>query len=382
MKTLADLTIRGKRVFVRVDWNVPMNLENEIIDDFRIRRSLPTIRALRDAEPAHIVIASHLGKPVIRHGERFDRVVEGNQRLILEPVVARAAELLKLKRDHFPLVQIPNRPLPVYDLGSGLTVLENLRFAAGELDRDDEFARALIQESDVFVNEAFSECHRDVASLSLSPRFLPNAAGLELVDEVTRLTELIERAKPPVVMILGGAKVKEKALVIDRLLKSVDLFLLGGVMANTFLLAKGTDMKQSVVEPQRVDLAKDFLNRNPEKFVLPLDLVWERERILDIGDQTQAAFRRHLAKAGTIFWNGPLGWTESGRERFMHGSVAIAKALASSNATTIVAGGDTLALIDQLGLAKKMTFLSTGGGATLTYLAGGPMPGLLALADQ
>lgn len=379
---LDNLDVRGRRVLVRVDWNVPLAPTGEVLDTFRIAASLPTIAALRAAGATEITLLSHLGNPVVRPREDLAGTIAGNRRLRLRPIAVTAARLLKLPEpDELP-DELPRSPLPAYRLAPDLQLLENLRFHPGELAGDMQLGRSLSKLGNAFVNEAFSESHRAVASLVELPKFLPAAAGLRLTDELSHLDRFRDKPDKPVVFVLGGAKVEDKILLIDALLKKVDAFLLGGVMANTFLAAQGTDMRKSLVENQRLDAAKDLFNRAPQKFILPLDFTWDRDRALDIGPQTVALYTRYLTKAKLIFWNGPMGWTSAGRELFARGSIGIAKAIAASSATSVAAGGDTLGLLDTHRLDKECTFLSTGGGATLTYLAGGEMPGLAALAAR
>lgn len=372
--------VNGQRVLVRVDWNVAFSPDGQIADDFRIKTTLPTLRLLRKKKAEKIILATHLGNPVVRPGDQFHRILLGNERLSTRQLIPTVRQLLRMAAapsDHETIV--PGLPLPGYRLADNLILLENLRFHPGELADDHQFGEQLASLADVFVNEAFAEAHRAVASLTVPPRRLPGFAGLNLLAELEHLGMFADKPPKPSVMVLGGAKVHDKAMLIDTLLKKIDIFLLGGVMANTFLAAQGVDLKRSLIEPDRLDVIRGLLNRAPQKFILPIDFVWERDRALDIGSQTMALFRRYLAKAQLIFWNGPMGWTASGRERFMHGSKGVASAMAASSATTVVAGGDTLAIVDALHLAERMTFRSTGGGATLAYLAGDELPGLVAL---
>lgn len=382
MKVLKDGSFNGRRVIVRVDWNVPLGPGGAIVDDARIRASLATLRYLRKQRSAEITLLMHLGNPVVRPGDRLNRTMAGNQNLRLEPVIRHAAKLLRLAAADLKIDSTTTAPLPVYRLAPDLVALENLRFAAGELANDEGFGRQLAHLGELFVNEAFPEIHRSVASTVQIPRHLPSYAGLQLTQELEHLEGLVTKADKPLIFLLGGAKIHDKAPLIERLLKKVDLFILGGVMANTFLAAQGVDMAGSVVEHDRVSLAKDLLYRAPQKFLLPVDFDWERGRALDIGPQTSALFARQIAQAKLIFWNGPFGWTDSGRARFMRGTEAIAQAIVASRAKSVVAGGDTLGVIDQLKLADAFSFRSTGGGATLAYLGGAELPGLAALRQR
>jgi 3-phosphoglycerate kinase len=379
---ITKATIRNQRFLVRVDWNVATESDGTISDDFRLLASFPTICHLLKRQAKQIILVSHFGNPVVRPGEDFQRTVAGNSRLTMKEVARHAQKLLRLEKSTLKQVQLSGSPLPGYALDPRLILLENVRFHSGELSNDFNFGRALATLADSFVNEAFSESHRTVASLVQPAKLLPSYAGLQLIREIETLKQLTNEPPKPTVMVLGGAKVHDKVMLIDTLLKKVDTFLLGGVMANTFLAALGVDVRRSLVEHDRLPVVRNLLNRAPQKFILPIDFIWERDRALDIGSQTTVLFTRYLDKAKLIFWNGPMGWTSSGRERFAHGSETIAQKMAASAATTIVAGGDTLALIDDLKLAKDFTFRSTGGGATLTYLAGDEMPGLTALESR
>lgn len=379
LSLLTEQACKGKRVLVRVDWNVPLGVRGEVQDPFRIEASLATIRELKKRGAAQITLLTHLGNPVVRPRESIERTLVGNRRLLLAPIARYVIDALSLAGDH-ELREIPDSPLPGYQLDPKIILLENLRLHPGELANDIEFAQQLARLGDLFVNEAFSESHREVASLGQLATLLPSAAGLRLADEVAYFTRFREKTDKPLVIVLGGAKVHDKIGLIDNLLKKADAFLLGGVMANTFLAAQGTDMRKSLVEVDRIEAAKELFNRAPQKFILPLDFVWERDRALDIGPQTVALFSRYIDKAKLVFWNGPMGWTASGRERFAHGTRTLAETCAKSPATTVAAGGDTLAIIDHYRLGKDFTFLSTGGGAALAFLSNNPMPGLAGLA--
>lgn len=376
---LKDSEVASKRVVARVDWNVPLSPQGEVVDDFRIVASLETLKYLRKQKPAEIILIMHVGNPVVRPGDSLQRTMAGNQKLRVEPILHHAAKLLKIPQAAIVAETLPGSPLPAYRLAPDLVALENVRFNPGELANTAAFGKELASLGDVYVDEAFPEAHRAVASTVQIPAHLPHYAGLQFAQELEHLDGLIKKADKPMLMVLGGAKIHDKAPIIDRLLKKVDMFLLGGVMANTFLASQGVDVAQSVVEHDRVKLAKDLLYRAPQKFLLPIDFEWDRGRALDIGPQTVALFSRHLAKAKMIFWNGPMGWTDSGRARFMRGTEGVARAIAASTAKSVVAGGDTLGVIDHLKLTNDFDFRSTGGGATLAYLGGEELPGLAAL---
>ncbi|MBI4175423.1 phosphoglycerate kinase [Candidatus Berkelbacteria bacterium] len=376
LPSVKDAEITKRRILVRLDWNVPLDSRGTVVDDFKIRASVPTLQWLRRQAPDHLFLLSHLGNPVVRSGESFTRTQAGNRTLTFAAVARYVRELLKLSAGEGSDQLTDHRPVPGYQLAPDLTLLENLRFHPGELANDRQFASQLASLGTLLVHEAFPEIHREVASLVALPQRLPTVAGLRLIEEINHLDQVIDKRIKPTIMILGGAKVADKILVIDALLKHVDHFLLGGVMANTFLAATGVDLKASVIDEERCVIAKQLFNRAPQKFLLPIDFVWDRDKALDIGPQTQALFARYIAKAALAFWNGPLGWTASGKERFFHGSEAIARALAAMNGTSIAAGGDTLAVIDRYQLTNDLSLLSTGGGAALAYLAGEELPGL------
>lgn len=367
--------ISGQRVLLRVDWNVPLNPKGEILDPFRIEACLPTLLELRALGAKQIILLTHMGNPVVRPRDKFERTLAGNQRLVLAPLAKYLHSYIKSSAE-LRYEEIPGFSLPGYQIADDIILVENLRFHPGELTNDKDFAKQLATLGDVMVNEAFSESHRSAASMDQLSTLLPTFAGRRLLLELEYLDRFGHKDEKPLVFVLGGAKVHDKILLIDNLLKKVDAFLLGGVMANTFLAAQGIDMRRSLVETDRLEAAKELFNRAPQKFIMPLDFTWDRDRVLDIGPQTVALFEKYFAKAKLIFWNGPMGWTDSGRDRFMQGTRAVAEAVGASSATSIAAGGDTLAIIDNEKLADSFTFLSTGGGASLAYLSGADMPGL------
>lgn len=375
---VSEAQVAGKRVLVRVDYNEPVDGRGRIQDDFRMRMSLPTLELLRKQKPKEIILITHLGNPVVRPGETLQRTMAGNRLLRLEPIADHLASLLGID-ESVSYEEMSGSPLPVYRLAKDVIMLENIRFHQGEHAADEGFGKLLAALGDVYVNEAFSVAHRADTSLVVLPKLMPSYGGLRLLEEVENLRQLTDQPPKPTLLVLGGAKVLDKITMIDALLKKVHGVLLGGVMANTFLAAQGADLKKSVVETERLALAKDLLSRAPHKFILPLDFVWERDKALDIGPQTAALFARHIAKAQLVFWNGPMGWTAGGKERFYRGSKAVAAALAATEAKTVIAGGDTLEVVNQYDLADKMTFCSTGGGAALAYVGEQGLPGLTAL---
>jgi phosphoglycerate kinase len=387
-KTVRDIPVEGKRVLVRVDFNVP--LENgQVADDTRLRAALPTIRYLLE-HGAAVILMSHLGRPKGKISEE----------LRLDPVARRLEELLGqevIKLDDCVGAEVEQAAQAMTP--GQILLLENLRFHPQEEDNDPTFAKRLASLGDVYVNDAFGTAHRAHASTVGVTRYLPSVAGFLMERELQMLGTALKEPARPFVAILGGAKVSDKIGVIRSLLTRVDLLLLGGGMANTFLLAKGYEVGESLVEEESVPVAMEILEQAGGKLVLPVDVVvadafsenanartvgvkevppgW---RILDIGPRTVGLFEAKLSGAGTVLWNGPMGVFEF--PRFAAGTVALASSLAKSKATTIVGGGDSAAALEQAGLADRMTHVSTGGGASLEFLEGKPLPGVAALEDK
>lgn len=392
--TIRDADVAGQRVFVRVDFNVPL-ADGKVQDDSRIRASIPTIVALVQAG-AKVILASHLGRP---KGKVSDS-------LRLRPVGQRLTELLRR-----------NVPVTGDALGIGtedalrrmrpgeIVLLENLRFHPEEEANDPGFAATLASYGDIYVNDAFGSAHRAHASTVGIAQHLPAYAGLLMERELTMLSKLLESPERPFAAILGGAKVSDKIAVIDNLLTKVDLLVLGGGMANTFMLAQGKTIGKSLAEPDRVDEARRILARaekNKVRVVLPVDVIVAKEvtrgteyktlqaeripaswHIVDLGKQSQELMVEALADVRTAFWNGPLGVFEI--PSFAHGTNAVAKMLADraeAGATVIIGGGDSVAAITRQGLASKMTHISTGGGASLEFLEGRELPGVAVLLDR
>ena len=384
--TVRDVDVSGKRVFVRVDFNVPMDKVGNITDDTRIRAALPTIRYLID-HGAKTIVASHLGRP-------DGQVVE---RLRLAPVAQRLSELLGR-----PVQMAPNSvgsevEAMVQKMKPGdVLMLENIRFHPEEEKNDREFARKLAALADVYVNDAFGAAHRAHSSTAGIAEFLPAVAGLLMEKEVVTMGRALETPARPFDAIIGGAKVSTKIGVLTNLLDKVDYLLIGGGMANTFLAAQGYEVGKSLMEAEHLDLARDLLLRGDEKIVLPVDVVvadklaadakWKVTdveavppdwMIVDIGPRTVERFKDFIGKAKTIVWNGPMGVFEIAP--FASGTRAIAEALAGSSALTIVGGGESVAAVEQMGVADKITHVSTGGGAALEFLEGRVLPGVAAL---
>jgi phosphoglycerate kinase len=390
VRSVEELDVKGKRVFLRVDFNVPLTEQGEIRDDTRIRASLPTIKDLL-GRGAKLIVASHLGRPKGKVDPKMS----------LKPASARLAELIPNKVTQAPDVVGPEVARLKKELGEGeVLVLENVRFAKAETDNDGAFARELAEDIDVFVNDAFGSCHRAHASVEAIAKFVPvKAAGYLLKKEVDYLRKAVHTPAKPYVAILGGAKVEDKIPVIENLLNKADDILIGGAMAYTFLKAKGEDVGKSLVEDDKKDIALKILAKAAEKkvnFLLPLDHVLAtamdaaaETRVVDgtpfpadmmgvdIGPKTIEAYSKIIAGAKTIVWNGPLGVFEI--DKFAVGTVKVAEAVAASGAISIVGGGDSIAAVRKAGVTDKITHISTGGGASLEFLAYETLPGIEAL---
>ena len=388
-----ELPVEGKRVFVRVDLNVPLTKDKKVSDDSRIVAVLPTIRHLVE-RGARIILGSHLGRP------------DGQTKpeLTLEPVAARLAELLGSE------VILADEPAGdgarkvVGDLREGqIGLLENLRFNPGEEDNDDAFARQLASYCDVYVNDAFGTAHRAHASTAGMVRHVgAKGAGFVMAKEIDVLSRLLGDVDRPYVAVVGGAKVSDKIEVLDALLERVNAIAIGGAMANTFLTAQGKNLGKSRTESDKLANARNFLRKASEKGVtvhLPSDVVIasgldaEESRVvsidavpadmmaLDIGPATVEAYRTAVGRARTVFWNGPMGVFE--KPRFANGTFAVARAMAENRlALTVVGGGDSAAAMVQAGVADRVTHVSTGGGASLEFIQGLELPGIAALAGR
>lgn len=390
-KTVRDLDVAGKKVLVRVDFNVPLNDKGEITDDTRITASLPTIQYLLEQKAA-VILMAHLGRPK----------GQVKPELSLAPVAKHLGKLLGKKVLFAPDCVGEAAQAAASKLKPGhILLLENLRFHKEEEKNDMEFAEKLASLADLYVNDGFGVSHREHASVEGVTHFLPAAAGFLLEKEIQYVGQAVTNPLHPFVAIIGGAKVSDKIGVISNLLDKVDTLLIGGGMANTFLAAQGYKMGKSLVEEDKLDLAKELLakaKKNKVNMLLPTDLVMaaafapDAEHVtekvknlnqaymaLDIGAETSKAYAEALADAKMIVWNGPMGVFEM--DAFCKGTEAVAKAVAKSRATSIVGGGDSVAAIEKLGLAKRITHISTGGGASLEYLEGKVLPGVAALDD-
>lgn len=392
-KTIRDVDVKGKRVLCRVDFNVPQDAHGRITDDSRITAALPTIRYLTE-HGARTVLVSHLGRP------------KGvTPKYTLEPVSARLEELI-------------GKPVELLDSDVGdevadvvarmqdgdIYLLENVRFYPEEEANDEEFARKLASLGDLYVNDAFGTAHRAHASTEGVAHYIPGVAGLLMEKELDYLGSALENPKSPFVAILGGVKVKDKIGVIRQLLTKVDTLVIGGAMAYTFLKAKGYDIGKSILDEANLDFCKEVLAQSGDKILLPVDIVVSsgnpfeigedkcETRIVtadaipadfegaDIGPQSIANFSAAIAGASTVVWNGPMGIFEFAK--FANGTRSVADAMAKSNAVTIIGGGDSAAAVIQMGYGDKMSHISTGGGASLEFLEGKPLPGVVALQDK
>lgn len=390
-KTVRDLDVAGKKVLVRVDFNVPLNDKGEITDDTRITASLPTIQYLLEQKAA-VILMAHLGRPK----------GQVKPELSLAPVAKHLGKLLGKKILFAPDCVGEATKAAASKLKAGhILLLENLRFHKEEEKNDMEFAEQLASLADLYVNDGFGVSHRAHASVEGVTHFLPAAAGFLLEKEIQYVGQAVTNPLHPFVAIIGGAKVSDKIGVISNLLDKVDTLLIGGGMANTFLAAQGHKMGKSLVEEDKLELAKELLakaKKNKVKLLLPTDLVMaaafapdaahvtegvkhlnQEYMALDIGSETSKAYAEALAEAKMIVWNGPMGVFEM--DAFCKGTEAVAKAVAKSRAVSIVGGGDSVAAIEKLGLAKRITHISTGGGASLEYLEGKVLPGVAALDD-
>ncbi len=390
-KTIEDIDVAGKRVLVRCDFNVPLK-DGEITDDKRIRESLPTIKYLLDHN-AKVILCSHMGRPK----------GEFNMKYSMAPVAKRLSELLgkevKLAAD---VVGDSAKALAA-DLQDGeAMLLENVRFHKEEEKNDPDFCKALASLAEIYVNDAFGTAHRAHASTTGVADYLPAVCGYLIQKEIKIMGDALANPKRPFVAILGGAKVSDKIGVITNLLDKVDTLIIGGGMAYTFMKALGHSIGDSLLEADKVDLAKEIMDSAKAKgvkFLIPVDnkagdkydpdcnsRIVDSDNIpegwmgLDIGPKTQEMFAEAIKGAGTVVWNGPMGVSEW--DNFAAGTIAVAKAVAESGAISIIGGGDSAAAVEKLGFAEKMTHISTGGGASLEFLEGKTLPGIAALLDK
>ncbi|MFA4043907.1 MAG: hypothetical protein HZRFUVUK_000689 [Candidatus Fervidibacterota bacterium] len=385
LRTIKEVDVAGKRVLMRVDFNVPLK-DGEVADDWRIRATIPTIEYLIE-RGAKVILISHLGRP---KGKVVDE-------MRLDPVAKRLSELLgkPVKKLNDCIGSDVEAEIAKMQPGE-VILLENLRFHKGEEENDSEFAKQLAKLGDVYVNDAFGAAHRAHASVHAITQFLPSYAGLLMEKEVENLTRLLEAPQRPFLAVLGGVKVSDKIGVIRNLMKRVDALLIGGAMAYTFFRAKGLQTGRSLVEEDKIELAKQLLNeaeqagvelclpvdvvvadRDAEDAstkVVPYDQIPQDMMGMDIGPMTREEYSKRIKQAKTVFWNGPMGRFEL--EVFSEGTKAIAKALAECEGVVVVGGGETAAAAIQYGIAEKVTHVSTGGGAALEFLEGRELPGI------
>jgi phosphoglycerate kinase len=378
VRTLDDLDVDGKRVLVRVDFNVPRDEDGKVTDDARIRAALPTLRELREKGATQLVLAAHLGRPKDREPEFSLKPAADRLSELLDAPVELASDL-----DHVP--------------DGDVVMLENVRYEPGETKNDAELARRYAALADVYVNDAFGAAHRAHASTEAVAHQLPHAAGRLLEREVSTLRGILDDPRRPLVAVVGGAKVTDKIGVLEAFLEKADTILIGGAMCFPFFKAQGHDVGDSLCEEEGIEPARKVLAASSDKLRLPLDLIAGRAFSadtelhtidgvdvpdgwmgLDVGARTVDVYAEVIEHAGTVFWNGPMGAFEL--EPFETGTRAIAEAIAASDATTVVGGGDSAAALAQFGLADRVDHLSTGGGAALELVEGKALPGVEALS--
>jgi phosphoglycerate kinase len=391
--TLRDIEVTDKRVLVRVDFNVPIDTRTgAITDDSRIRATLPTIQYLIERN-ARVILISHLGRP---KGKVVDE-------LRLTPVAQRLSQILGQQVGVAVDCIGPEVEKSVETLRDGdVLLLENLRFHSDEETGSADFAKALARLGDVFVNDAFGTSHRAHASIAGIAQYLPAVAGLLLEKEINTLGGILEKPVPPFISVFGGAKVSDKVNMLKNIMGKVDCLLIGGGMAATFLKAKSYEVGRSLIEEESVGIAAKIMEeakKSRVRIILPVDVVIADEitaeakgeivsienipsdkRIVDIGPETLEKFRIALLGGRTVFWNGPMGVEEI--PQFAEGTKSLARLLTDLNATTIIGGGSTAEVINAMGMADKVTFVSTGGGASLKFLGGEELPGVVALLDK
>lgn len=387
-KTVKEIDIKNKRVLMRVDFNVPM-ADGKVTDDKRIRAALPTIKYVLD-QGASLILMSHLGRPKNASDSAFSlKAASEVLATLLERPVQMAPDCVG------PEVEKLAKALKPGDV----LMLENTRYHAGEEKNDLDLAKQMASLGDVYVNDAFGSAHRAHSSTEGIARFLPAVSGFLMEQELEYLGRAVANPEHPYIAILGGAKISDKILVVETLLSKCDKLIIGGGMANTFLSAKGLNMQDSLVETDSIETAKKLLAKFGEKLLLPVDAViadkFDAEantqtvdvdkipagwRMLDVGPKTIAAYKEILSDAKLVVWNGPVGVFEM--PKFAEGTFALAHILAESKATTVIGGGDSASAVKKAGVAKQMTHVSTGGGASLEFLEGKELPGVAALLDK
>ena len=387
-KTVKDIDLNAKRVFMRVDFNVPMS-DGKVTDDKRIRASIPTIQYVLD-QGASLLLASHLGRPKGNPNPEYSlRAASETLSTLLDRPVKMAPDCVGPEVEEMAKALQPGEVL----------MLENTRFHAGEEKNDPELAKQMAALADVYVNDAFGSAHRAHASTEGIAHFLPAVSGFLMEKELEYLGRAVGNPEHPFVAILGGAKISDKILVVETLLAKCDKLIVGGGMANTFLAAMGLNMQDSLVEESSLETAKEIISESDDKLILPVDAVvadkFESDadtqvvdvdkipagwRMLDVGPRTIELYKDALKDAKLVVWNGPVGVFEM--PKFAEGTFALARLLAESGATTIIGGGDSASAVKKAGVAKHMTHVSTGGGASLEFLEGKELPGVAALNDK
>ena len=387
-KTVRDVDLKGKRVLMRVDFNVPMQ-DGKVTDDKRIKASLPTIKYVLDQD-ASLILMSHLGRPKGGPDPEFSlkaasEVLAGHLGIPVKMAPdCVGSDVEKMAKDLKP---------------GEVLMLENTRFHAGEEKNDLELARQMAALADVYVNDAFGSAHRAHSSTEGVARFLPAVSGFLMEQELEYLGRATSNPERPYIAILGGAKISDKIAVVENLLAKCDKLIIGGGMANTFLAAKGLNMQDSLVEAASLDMAQSIMAKADDKLILPVDAVIEDKfeaeansqvvavdkippgwRMMDVGPKTLELYKEALNRAKLVVWNGPVGVFEM--PKFAEGTFALARLLAESGATTVIGGGDSASAVKKAGVAKQMTHVSTGGGASLEFLEGKELPGVAALMDK
>jgi len=387
-KTVKDIDLKGKRVLMRVDFNVPMQ-DGKVTDDKRIKASLPTIKYVLD-QGASLILMSHLGRPKGGPDPEFS----------LRPAAEVLSSHLGIPVKMAPDCVGPEVEAMAKELTPGeVLMLENTRFHKGEEKNDLELAKQMAALADIYVNDAFGSAHRAHSSTEGVARFLPAVSGFLMEQELEYLGRAVANPEHPYIAILGGAKISDKILVVETLLSKCDKLIIGGGMANTFLAAKGYNMQDSLVEESSLETAKSIMEKSDDKLILPADAViadkFEAEantqvvdvnkipagwRMMDVGPKTLELYKQALNGAKLIVWNGPVGVFEM--PKFAEGTFALARLLAASGATTVIGGGDSASAVKKAGVSKQMTHVSTGGGASLEFLEGKELPGVAALMDK
>lgn len=391
-RTITDIDVKDKRVFVRCDFNVPLDKEGNITDDKRIISSLPTIKYLIE-NGAKVILCSHLGRPKSIDDKKYS----------MEPIAKKLSELLEMEVVLTKDVIGDDAKHKISRLNSGeVMLLENVRFHSEEEKNDEEFSKQLASLAEIYVNDAFGTAHRAHSSTAGIAKYLPAVAGFLIQKELEIMGKALTNPQRPFTAILGGSKVSDKIGVIENLLYKIDSLIIGGGMAYTFLLAKGNTIGNSIKEEDKIDLAKEIIAKAQEqnvKILLPIDhiaatefsneshsMVIDGQSIpnglqgLDIGPKTISLFSKEIENSRTIIWNGPLGVFEF--SNYAKGTFEVAKAVSEADAVTIIGGGDSAAAVENLGFAEKMTHISTGGGASLEYLEGKELPGISVLNDK